>query len=203
MPDVTSSVHMWRLCVKEAFFNTSPSAGASSGTYKTQLSDNSLSEVEYLNIWCFSFPVSASPFSNNQAANINYDKCNWIVFKCLFHIGNWIKLQTSYFDPRLSKGTNPLLKSMKFCHRFQQYHNFTSEALLCIFLNAPFTLAVPSKFLERFNKCSHHSEGSCTRSPRSVFAPGGRGLCEAGWCSAKESQVWSLLKLPPALLEVY
>lgn len=158
-----------------------------------------------LNTWisdAFLFQCQ-SPFSNNQAANINYDKCNWIVFKCLFHIGNWIKLQTSCFNPRLSKGTNPSLKSIKFCHRFQQYHNFTSEALLCIFLNAPFTLAVPSKFLERFNQCSHHSKGSCTRSPRSVFAPGGRGLCEAGWCSAEESQVWSLLKLPPACLGVY
>lgn len=65
---------------------------------------NCLSEVEYLNIWCFSFPVSVSPFSNNQAANINYDKCNWIVFKCLFHIGNWIKLQTSILIPDFLKG---------------------------------------------------------------------------------------------------
>lgn len=178
---------MRRLCVKEVFFNTLTSIGASSGTYKTQLSDISLSEVEYLNIWCFSFLVSASSFPNNQAANINYDKCNWIIFKCLFHIGNWIKWQTFHFYPRLSKGTNPSLKSMKFCHRFQLYHNFTSEALLFIFLNAPFTLTVPSKFLERFNQCFHHSEGGCTRSPRSMFFPGRRGLCEAGWCSAKES----------------
>lgn len=112
-------------------------------------------------------------------------------------------LQTSSFDPRLSKGTNPSLKSIKFCHRFQGFHNFTWRAFLFIFLNAPFTLAVPSKFLERFHQCCYSSKGSCTRSPRSTFTPCGRHFREAGWHSAKESQVWSLLNLPPACFEVY
>lgn len=111
-------------------------------------------------------------------------------------------LQTSYFDPRLSKGTNPSLKSIKFCHRFQGFHNFTCRAFLFIFLNAPFTLAIPSEFLKRFHQCCYGSKGGCTRSPRGAFAPSGRGLGKFRWHSAKESQVWSLLNLPPACFEV-
>lgn len=65
-------------------------------------------------------------------------------FKNVFFISNinWIGTQTSHFDCRFPKGASPSMKSVKFCHRFQQWHNCTFRVLFFIFLNAPFTLAV-------------------------------------------------------------
>lgn len=138
------------MCQTSSFFNIWTSTGASSGTHRIRLSEITLSEVEYLYIWHIWGLVPASPSPNNQADETHNDKCNWIIFKCLFHIGSWIQSETSYFDPRLSKRTSPSLKSMKFCHRFQQCHDLTSRALPFIFLNATFISDVPSKFLESF-----------------------------------------------------